>query len=359
MLDDDKDSAEGEQGNSQDTDSSEASGRIWALRSEAEARRVADSYASLKTPQMQRRKLLQRIMVSPEQIPAIALTLVDALHRAEVQTKHDFLDLFLRVVVEGGDLAPIAESISKLMLDANFGLREKAAALLIRMGPAANGAVLRTVGMLRSKMSDVQVNALRLLGAIGPICAKVAIPKIEMMLRGNLDKDVLVEARETMRILRGETPPEVETQKVEQVVQESAQHSEESARRQYVNIQGRSILVVDDDQGIRRMVSNALLSHGAQVLEAANGREALELLKSGRVVDLLLVDLLMPEMNGAEMLRVVREDRALQKLPVYVISARTERALLLAMAKLGVAGYFMKPFKLQEILDRVNSTFAS
>ncbi len=341
------------------------SGRVWPLRNEAEARRVADHYSSLKTPPPQRRRLQERIMMSPDFIPLIAPLIIEALLRAEIETKHAFLDLFLQAVAKGKDLSVIAEHLSKIMIDPNFGLREKAAALLIRMGPAANGAALRAVGMLRSKMIDVQANSLRLLGAIGPICAKMALPKIEMMLKGSLDKEVLVEARETIRILRGEGSSESEKPRSGPALREPAVKSDpvasavSAARKQYPNIQDRCILVVDDDEGIRRMVVNALSCHGAQVLEAADGKEALELLKSGRKVDLLMTDLLMPQMNGAEMLRTLREDKALEKLPVYVISARTERTLLLAMAKLGVAGYFMKPFKLQEILERINATFSS
>lgn len=343
------------------------SGRVWPIRNEAEARRVADHFSSLKTPQPQRRRLQERIMMSQDFIPIIAPLIIEAILRAEIETKHAFLDLFQQVVAKGKDLSVIAESLSKLMVDANFGLREKAAALLIRMGPSANGATVRAIGMLRSKMSDVQVNSLRLLAAIGPLCAKMALPKIEMMLKGTLDKEVLIEAREAIRLLRGDAPTDMPKPKSSdsQVLREIAKPAAPSpvattiaARRQYPNIQDRCVLVVDDDAGIRRMVASAISGHGAQVLEANDGKEALDLLRSGRKVDLLITDLLMPQMNGAEMLRTIREDKALERLPVYVISARTERTLLMAMAKLGVAGYFMKPFKLQEILERINATFA-
>lgn len=326
--------------------------RIWPFSNEADAKRAADLFASLKTPAAQKKRLQERIMISYEYLPMIAPIIMEAIHRAEIATRHDFLDLFLRSVRGGKDLSLIADSLARMMSDPNFALREKAANLLIEMGTAANGAAVRAVGLLRSKMTDVQVNTLRLLGAVGPICAKIALPKIETMLKGNLDREVVSEARLTMKILRGEALPEEASRS-----RPAADDKQVSA--EFPNIAGKIILVADDEEGIRRMICNALIGFGARVIEAKNGREALDKMLETEKVDLLLMDLLMPQMNGAEMLRALREDKRFDNLPVYVVSARTERSLLMAMAKLGVAGYFMKPFKLRDILTRLNETFTA
>jgi CheY-like chemotaxis protein len=83
---------------------------------------------------------------------------------------------------------------------------------------------------------------------------------------------------------------------------------------------GRRILVVEDDADTRRWLSRALEGEGWQVAEAENGRVALERLVE-TPPDLIVLDLMMPEMDGFEFLSQLRRDQALRKIPVVVITA--------------------------------------
>ncbi len=322
--------------------------RVWPFTSEKDAVRAAQQYVSLKTPLPQKKKLLDRLLVTHEFAVQAAPIIVEAVHREDISTRHTFLDFFESLVNEGKDLSVISEEIARIMGDPNFALREKAAKLLMKMGPSAAGATVRIFSLLRNKMSDIQLNAVRLLGRIGPVCAKQAIPKIEQMLKGVIDKEVKDAARDTLLILRGEKD-------VEDVVISDVPVRGSS---DYPGIAGKNILVVDDEAGLRRMLASSFRKFGANVTEAVDGKEAFDLINSDLGFDVVLLDLMLPIMSGAEILRLIRQDKNMMALPVYIISARTERSILMAMAKLDIAGYFMKPFKIQEILQRVNSTLS-
>ena len=104
-----------------------------------------------------------------------------------------------------------------------------------------------------------------------------------------------------------------------------------------------AILLVDDDPGNRDMLSRRLRRLGYAVTTAANGREALELLQRQRV-DLMLLDIQMPEMNGYQVLEHIKADPARQLLPVVVLSASDDTERIAHCIQLGAEDYLPKPF---------------
>jgi len=85
------------------------------------------------------------------------------------------------------------------------------------------------------------------------------------------------------------------------------------------NIQGKKILLVEDDEVLSRMYEKRLMLEHADVMLAKNGREALEKLSEGEV-DLMLLDLMMPDMNGYEVIKKVRENPEQSKIPIIVLT---------------------------------------
>jgi CheY-like chemotaxis protein len=113
------------------------------------------------------------------------------------------------------------------------------------------------------------------------------------------------------------------------------------------------IMVVDDDLDVREALVDVLEDEGYVVSAAGDGRQALGLLLTGRPkVDLILLDLMMPNMNGFEFREAQLKDPACAAIPVVIITAdarANERA-----AEMGVAGLVTKPVKIQPLLDVVN-----
>ncbi len=110
----------------------------------------------------------------------------------------------------------------------------------------------------------------------------------------------------------------------------------------------RSILVVDDDPDIRDSLTFALENEGMTVRSASNGREALEMLAQERP-SLILLDLLMPEMNGWQLFEALRADAALAGVPVIVISAAPNLGQRLPPG----TRFLFKPIKLAMLLAAV------
>ncbi len=103
------------------------------------------------------------------------------------------------------------------------------------------------------------------------------------------------------------------------------------------------ILVVDDNAANREMLGRRLEREGHRVQLAASGREALEVLRARRV-DLVLLDVMMPEVDGYEVLRQLKADEALRDIPVLMISAVDEIESVVRCIELGAEDYLPKPF---------------
>jgi CheY-like chemotaxis protein len=111
------------------------------------------------------------------------------------------------------------------------------------------------------------------------------------------------------------------------------------------------VLVVDDDADIRDSIGDILELRGYHVERAANGREALERLRSGPLPCVILLDLMMPVLNGWEFRAQQSIDKALAHVPVVIISG--DGSTDQKAASIGVSEYLRKPLELTAILDVV------
>ena len=112
------------------------------------------------------------------------------------------------------------------------------------------------------------------------------------------------------------------------------------------------ILVVEDDRNIINMIQAVLDSNGYQVLTAQRCQQGILMLTS-HVPDLVLLDLGLPDMDGEEFIRIVRQDSA---IPIIVLSARTEEHDKVSALDLGANDYITKPFGTAELLARVRAS---
>ena len=121
-------------------------------------------------------------------------------------------------------------------------------------------------------------------------------------------------------------------------------------------------LIVDDFSTMRRIVKNLLHDLGySNVTEADDGKTALPMLQAGNF-DFLITDWNMPGMPGIELLKAVRADAKLAKLPVLMLTAEAKREQIIEAAQAGVNGYVIKPFTaatLKEKLDKIFATLAA
>ena len=110
----------------------------------------------------------------------------------------------------------------------------------------------------------------------------------------------------------------------------------------------RRILVVDDEPKIRHLLRE-LLSPDYDIFTAANGSDALEHLKS-ELVDLILLDLMMPVMDGWQVLRHLKAGQQTRSIPVIMLTADGDTKTVLTSQELKATDYFIKPFLADELL---------
>jgi two-component system, cell cycle response regulator len=119
------------------------------------------------------------------------------------------------------------------------------------------------------------------------------------------------------------------------------------------------ILVVDDGRVNRLVLGRALEAEGYRVSLAEHGRQALELLRAQRSFDIVLLDLLMPEMDGYQALAEIKDDPSLRHIPVIMISAVEELSSVVRCLELGATDYLLKPFNAALLRARISGSLAS
>ena len=111
------------------------------------------------------------------------------------------------------------------------------------------------------------------------------------------------------------------------------------------------ILIVDDEPPIRKLLRMGLTTQGYQILEATNGKTALELLS--KEPDLVILDLGLPDIQGHELLRMIRAGN--ESVPVVVLSSRGDEAGKVQALDFGADDYVTKPFGMDELLARMRA----
>jgi two-component system response regulator ResD len=114
----------------------------------------------------------------------------------------------------------------------------------------------------------------------------------------------------------------------------------------------KRVLVVEDDERIRKVVRIILTCDELEVDEAAGGQEALDSLAAG-TYDLVVLDLMMPDVDGMQVLQKIRSTPGLAEVPVIVVTAKSSDADIMTGFRQGANYYITKPFEPRELVDSV------
>jgi two-component system response regulator MtrA len=114
------------------------------------------------------------------------------------------------------------------------------------------------------------------------------------------------------------------------------------------------IFVVDDDPDVRELVEYKLLQQGHDVRSAADGQEALRLVRGAKPA-LLLLDVMMPGLSGFDVLTQLRGDEATKSLPIIMLTAKAETDDVERGLALGANDYMIKPFSPRELMNRIQA----
>lgn len=112
----------------------------------------------------------------------------------------------------------------------------------------------------------------------------------------------------------------------------------------------KTIMTVDDSASVRQMVSFTLRGAGYEVIEAVDGRDALSKLNNGARIRLIFADLNMPNMDGIELIRVLRAKPAYKFVPIIMLTTESQASKKQEGKSAGATGWIVKPFKPQQLL---------
>lgn len=110
----------------------------------------------------------------------------------------------------------------------------------------------------------------------------------------------------------------------------------------------KKILVIDDDQSIRFILKH-VLHKDYEIVSKENGREGLIYLQKGNIPDLIILDLIMPEMNGVDFIKNIKQSNYFNSIPIIVLSAKENSKEKIECFKLGADDYIIKPFNPEEL----------
>lgn len=115
------------------------------------------------------------------------------------------------------------------------------------------------------------------------------------------------------------------------------------------------VLAVDDDMINLKLLKSMLMKNDdvAEVVEAKNGADAINVLKERSDIDMILLDIIMPVMGGLEMLQIVRADENLKQLPIIVLT--TDETKKTEALELGANGFLMKPVRAADVADKIST----
>lgn len=117
---------------------------------------------------------------------------------------------------------------------------------------------------------------------------------------------------------------------------------------------GTNILVIDDDPNLLLLLTKMLTRVGANTATAKTGGEGFQLLEEERF-DILILDLMLPDIDGYEILTQLREDPRYQDLPILLLSARADSDAISKGMNLGADGYLTKPYLPNTLTDRIRT----
>lgn len=321
--------------------------------------------------------LLQRLKDSPQtrHIPIHVVSAADdaqaaALHMGAIgyaqkpATRAELMQVFARLEEK------LTQKVKAVLLVEDDGLQRESVIRLIGdedIEIAAVGSGEEALELLRRRVFDCMITDLHLPDMQGGELLKrmaseeiVSFPPVIVYTGRNLTRGEEAELQRYSRsiIIKGARSPErlldevtLFLHKVEAELSSERQGMLKAARGRDRIFEGRTILLVDDDVRNLFALTSALEQRGAAVEIGRNGREALQKLDQAREIDLVLMDVMMPEMDGLEATRRLRADPRFEKLPVIAITAKAMKDDREQCLAAGASDYLAKPVDLERLFS--------
>ncbi|PTT03433.1 response regulator [Pseudomonas sp. HMWF006] len=322
--------------------------------------------------------VLQRLKEHPgtRHIPVHVISVEDrveaAMHMGAIgyavkpTTREELKDVFARLE------AKLTQKVKRVLLVEDDDLQRESIARLIGdedIEITAVGLAQDALELLRTTIYDCMVIDLKLPDMLGNELLKrmstediCSFPPVIVYTGRNLTRDEEADLRKYSRsiIIKGARSPErlldevtLFLHKVESQLSHERQKMLKTARSRDKVFEGRKVLLVDDDVRNIFALTSALEHKGAVVLIGRNGREAIEKLNEVEDIDLVLMDVMMPEMDGFEATTEIRKDPRWRKLPIIAVTAKAMKDDQERCLQAGANDYLAKPIDLDRLFSLI------
>jgi len=120
----------------------------------------------------------------------------------------------------------------------------------------------------------------------------------------------------------------------------------------------KRVLVVDDSDIVLEMASEALIAKGYEVSTALSARDADRFIYGENRPDIIIIDVMMPALDGDRKTRMLKDDPVTSGIPVLLLSSKSEKELAQLVTESGADGYIRKPFTFREMIERIEAVTA-
>ncbi|MCP1511195.1 response regulator [Pseudomonas rhodesiae] len=281
-------------------------------------------------------------------------------------TREELKDVFARLE------AKLTQKVKRVLLVEDDDLQRDSIARLIGdddIEITAVGFAQEALELLRNNVYDCMIIDLKLPDMLGNELLKrmatediCSFPPVIVYTGRNLTRDEEAELRKYSRsiIIKGARSPErlldevtLFLHKVESQLSHERQKMLKTARSRDKVFEGRKILLVDDDVRNIFALTSALEHKGAVVVIGRNGREAIDRLNEVEDIDLVLMDVMMPEMDGYEATALIRQDPRWKKLPIIAVTAKAMKDDQERCLAAGSNDYLAKPIDLDRLFSLI------
>ncbi|MDI2590079.1 response regulator [Pseudomonas sp. 681] len=281
-------------------------------------------------------------------------------------TREELKDVFARLE------AKLTQKVKRVLLVEDDDLQRDSIARLIGdedIEITAVGFAQEALDLLRTTIFDCMIIDLKLPDMLGNDLLKrmstediCSFPPVIVYTGRNLTRDEEAELRKYSRsiIIKGARSPErlldevtLFLHKVESQLSHERQKMLKTARSRDKVFEGRKVLLVDDDVRNIFALTSALEQKGAVVVIGRNGREAIERLNEVEDIDLVLMDVMMPEMDGFEATTLIRQDPRWRKLPIIAVTAKAMKDDQERCLAAGSNDYLAKPIDLDRLFSLI------
>jgi len=120
----------------------------------------------------------------------------------------------------------------------------------------------------------------------------------------------------------------------------------------------KRVLVIDDSEIVLAMASEALIAKGYEVVTALSARDADRFICCENRPDIIIIDVMMPTLDGDKKTKMLKDDSATNEIPVLLLSSKSERELAQLVTESGADGFIRKPFTFREMIERIEAATA-